>query len=105
MPMSEHEAREQELLGEIEQLRGNLSLAEEGLANYHREALSLHEQIAVLQGERDRLRTAIERAHAELDDILEDWQLEGRHGQPRYERLKRETQAAEDAFRGSVPQT
>ena len=52
-----------------------------------------------------QLRNALERAHAELDDILEDWQLEGRHGQPRYEQLKRETQAAEDVLRGAVPQS
>lgn len=52
-----------------------------------------------------RLRAALRRAHAELDDILEDWQLEGRHGQTRYEQLKRETAAAESALNGSADET
>lgn len=45
-----------------DQLRGELTLAEEGLANYHQEALALHERIAVLQLERNRLKQGIEKA-------------------------------------------
>jgi len=51
-----------------------------------------------LVAENERLRAALQRAYVELDDILEDWQLEGRHGQPSYERLLREVHAARDAL-------
>ena len=48
----------------------------------------------------ERLRAALQRAFKELDDILEDWQLDGRHGQARYEQLKRETDAILAVLKG-----
>ena len=59
-------------------------------------------EIAEGVAEIERLRAALQRAYMELDDILEDWQLDGRHGQPRYEQLLRERDAVREAF--GVPQ-
>ena len=63
-------------IGTIQQLRGNLRLAEEGLANYAQEIKQLRDELTAARLEADHLRTLLRRWQYDVGGAMEWLELE-----------------------------